>query len=493
MGSVGDWLVGGQRLFMSHSHWMPVSDMTDGARKKVIDEVLAKIRPLPEEERAIVALAEEVMAKCGEEGRRLGATFQPVLVGSVSKGTANKGADIDVFLRFPLDVPLEKMEKVALAVGKAVIPDGRCWYAQHPYVKGMYKGSEVEIVPCFDVVPDGDGLKKMSPVDRTPHHTRYIMEHLPVALRDDVRLFKQFLKGIGVYGAEIRIQGFAGYLVELVVMRYGGFEKTLEAIATQWRRGTRLAMDDVQIGRAPVFDSALTFIDPVDVTRNVASALSEHNMMLLIEASGDFLKDPTPRYFFPTPFRQMTKQELETALARINGMMMGVDIPVPDMVDDIIYSQLQKAEKAIAKKCGEHGFLVLRSDFDVREEGAGGRWRRALFILEFESMRLHPDKLHLGPAVGKGNEAAFRDKWSAHKDMVVPPFIKDDRWQVVVRRTYIDVSELLLKEVQELNLGKNLNEELGKGGFKVLNVGELVEKHGNELSMFFDTRRPWKR
>ena len=31
------------------------------------------------------------------------------------------------------------------------------------------------------------------------------------------------MQGIGVYGAEIKVGGFSGYLCELLVMKYGGF------------------------------------------------------------------------------------------------------------------------------------------------------------------------------------------------------------------------------------------------------------------------------
>jgi len=34
---------------------------------------------------------------------------------------------------------------------------------------------------------------------------------------------KQFMKGIGVYGSELRRRGFSGYLTELLVINYGSF------------------------------------------------------------------------------------------------------------------------------------------------------------------------------------------------------------------------------------------------------------------------------
>jgi tRNA nucleotidyltransferase (CCA-adding enzyme) len=38
------------------------------------------------------------------------------------------------------------------------------------------------------------------------------------------------MKGTGVYGAEAKVEGFSGYLTELLVINYGSFPKALEAV-----------------------------------------------------------------------------------------------------------------------------------------------------------------------------------------------------------------------------------------------------------------------
>jgi tRNA nucleotidyltransferase (CCA-adding enzyme) len=47
----------------------------------------------------------------------------------------------------------------------------------------------------------------------------------------EVRLLKKFMKGTGVYGAEIKIGGFSGYLCELLILKYRSFAQTIEAFA----------------------------------------------------------------------------------------------------------------------------------------------------------------------------------------------------------------------------------------------------------------------
>jgi len=90
----------------------------------------------------------------------------------------------------------------------------------------------VDIVPCYDA-KSGEW---QSATDRTPYHTNYIRARLDKQLRGDVRLLKKFMQGIGVYGAEIKVGGFSGYLCELLIMKYGSFEATLHAFAKYNKR-----------------------------------------------------------------------------------------------------------------------------------------------------------------------------------------------------------------------------------------------------------------
>lgn len=171
------------------------------------DEILKRIKPTPEEENEILSIADELVERSKSIISEMGIDAEPIIVGSVAKGTFLKDPDIDIFIRFPPDTPRENLERYGLEIGRKLIPDGRENYAEHPYIHGTYKGYEVDIVPCYRVE---DGSRKMSAVDRTPFHTEYIKSHLKDEQRDEVRLLKRFMKGIGVYGAEAEIEGFSG-------------------------------------------------------------------------------------------------------------------------------------------------------------------------------------------------------------------------------------------------------------------------------------------
>ena len=100
-------------------------------------------------------------------------------------------------------------------------------------------GFEVDLVPCY-ALPDASRIR--SAVDRTPFHTRFVLSSLDDVKRGQVLLLKQFMKGIGVYGAEAKVQGFSGYLTELLIIKYGDLLNVLRA-ASGWRPGTVMDMD----------------------------------------------------------------------------------------------------------------------------------------------------------------------------------------------------------------------------------------------------------
>ena len=96
--------------------------------------------------------------------------------GSAARGTWIAGdRDIDLFIvldgSYGRDVLLGVLDVV-----KAYVWEG--WveaYAEHPYVKAVVDGYDVDFVPCFRVDP-GRGLT--SATDRTPLHTVYVLGHL---------------------------------------------------------------------------------------------------------------------------------------------------------------------------------------------------------------------------------------------------------------------------------------------------------------------------
>ncbi|HQQ25676.1 MAG TPA: nucleotidyltransferase domain-containing protein, partial [Methanomassiliicoccales archaeon] len=172
------------------------------------EEVLRKLRPRAGTVRRLEEAVERLKRSTDASISRSGLDLRTMLVGSVAKGTYVGEPDIDLFVLFPEDVERKDLERVGLRIGQEVL-GGETRYAEHPYTHGEMDGFEVDLVPCYEVK---DASQIRSAVDRTPFHTRFVLSHLDDGKRDQVLLLKQFMKGIGVYGAEAKVQGFSGYL-----------------------------------------------------------------------------------------------------------------------------------------------------------------------------------------------------------------------------------------------------------------------------------------
>ncbi|HID23980.1 MAG TPA: CCA tRNA nucleotidyltransferase, partial [Planctomycetaceae bacterium] len=237
---------------------------------QVIEEVLSRIVPTPEEEAKLREVEKELVARIRYEASQYDRRLYARLLGSASRGTwLRYQKDLDIFIFFPEEYSKEEMERIVTSIASRVLKGVEKRYAEHPYVRGEFRGYDVELVPCY-AIKDTSYLK--SAVDRTPFHNDYVKKRIS-SKENEVRLLKQFLKGIACYGAEAKVEGFSGYLCELLVIKFGSFIRVLEA-AKHFKRGEVLSLrgdvDEKAVRRK--FSSPLIFLDPVDENRNVAAA-----------------------------------------------------------------------------------------------------------------------------------------------------------------------------------------------------------------------------
>ena len=375
-------------------------------------EILERIRPTPAEQSALEAKVARITQILRERIRERGLSAEPLLVGSVAKGTHLTANEVDLFVLFPEETPRETLEKEGLALG-TFLDRREKMFAEHPYTHGYFEGLEVEIVPCYKIV---DSSKKMSAVDRTPFHARYVSDRLTGAGRDQVRLLKAFCKGTGTYGAEARVQGFSGYLCELLGLKYGSFQAVLEA-AREWRAGTRLELDRAATRSFP---EPLIFVDPVDGGRNVASAVSAGTLALFTEAARAYLASPKQAFFFPRPRRPLGATAAAALLRRRGTSLLGIALPRPELTEDVLYPQVHKARRAIEELFVREGFSFLASRAEALPTAV-------LFLFEFEVSFLPAVERHLGPPVGVKNAEDFLAKWRGNRAAASEPFLEGDR------------------------------------------------------------------
>jgi len=441
--------------------------------KSMEAEVLARIKPTAEEDRKVLSAAEELSEKVVSASRKLKVHVEPMLVGSVAKGTHLTGPDIDLFMLFPESTSVEDLRRAGLEIGRKVV-DGREHYAQHPYVRGNFKGFQVDLVPAFRI---RDTRKRMTAVDRTPFHTDFVKKHLESGKEDEVRLLKRFMKGIECYGAEAKVQGFSGYLCELLVMRFGSFRQVLEA-AKGWKVGEALELPGYP---GKEFSEHLTFIDPVDPARNVASAVVPDTLIRFVHAARDYLRSPNIKFFFPAERRTMSAEEVEKAAGRRLENIIVVTFPTLDMIDDVVYPQLRKSLSAVTALLEREEFEVDRTSIHVDSV--------THLTVELAAIELPKTRKHRGPPVRSENVQEFLEKWSSRG--VSAPYVEDGRWYVMRERRWVRGDDLVTAMIEEIPLGKDVKEQ---GGFSVeCGRALLKNEHLESLTHHLDSRMPWER
>ncbi len=424
-------------------------------RTRLEEEVLGTVRPTAAERAHLAAVARKLIGAIGESGSAEG-----MLVGSVARDTFIRGdKDLDVFLLFDPELPRESLEEQGLALAREIAgrfgASSREKYAEHPYINANIEGLDVDLVPCYRV-PDATSIK--SAVDRTPFHTRYIIERID-GWNDDVLLVKQFAKAGGIYGSDQMTAGFSGYLCELLVLYYQGFRPLLIA-ASQWRPGT--VIDPESHGNKQ-FTDPLVVIDPVDPGRNVSAAVSLTRMCEFIELARGYLESPGKCFFFTPDDEGFSREDFNAALLRRGTGLHAIVLSTPPYIEDIVVPQLRKSADALRGLLERYGFSVLQTGVCMHED-------RSMLLFELLTETLPPVKVHTGPPLwSRQNAGRFFEKYQGIGDRLVSgPFIEDGKYFVELPRTFRTARMLLSSnEVLGTALGKHVKQSLS-GGWELL-------------------------
>jgi tRNA nucleotidyltransferase (CCA-adding enzyme) len=446
--------------------------------------VSARIAPSPEFLDRVAQVRTALVARVETEARARGSPLVRALVaGSAARGTflADR-LDIDLFLLFPPDLPRARLEEEGLALGRAILSEPERRYAEHPYLRGAFEGFRVDAVPGYAVT---DPSQPQSPVDRTPFHQAYLAERETPEIIGQVRLAKEFLRGLAIYGSEARTEGFSGYLVELLVLRFGSLRRLLEA-ARGWRLPVRLVEAGHEPPRLPA-QVALILADPVDPHRNVASALSRRNLSLLILAAREYLEHPGEAWY---AVRERPPVARERAIALTEARASHVSVvrlPRPDLVDDTLFPQVRKAERSLADAVAGSGFEVLSTASAVAPD-------RVLVALEVAHARRAGVRLHDGPPPGLDRVGNFLGKWSAADAPVLQgPYVRwDGQLAVETRQSDRELETVVRGLLPRLALGKDLTPS-DPGAIEVFPLAGTPETPtlGELLRELLDKRLPW--
>jgi tRNA nucleotidyltransferase (CCA-adding enzyme) len=446
----------------------------NSAIEQICAKVLQKITPSQKEKKRILQLADSIKRKVEQETVKAGFDATVRIEGSIAKDTwLTIDPDIDIFIQMPQETPREIFKTKILELAKKATKNAKHVerFAEHPYLEAILDSTRVNIVPCYKAKLG----EWKSATDRTPYHTDYVKKHLSPELRNEVRLLKKFMKGISVYGAEIKVGGFSGYLCELLILHYRTFIKTLQAFAN-YKKKLIIDLENYYRNREReielLFKEPLIIIDPIDQSRNVASAVRSQCLHMFIASSRVFLEKPSLKFFFPSETKIINKNEVTKIINNRGTTLVFIKFGEIKTVPDVLWGQLYKSQRSLRKMLEQYDFKVFKEAVFSNEKDLN------IFIFEVESRYLAPTKKHDGPPLEKAAECEnFLKTHLNSPNTVYGPFIDSGRWMVWVKRKYTDIVGLLQEKLKNggrsIGVAESISETLRRN-FEILVNQEIL-------------------
>ncbi len=342
--------------------------------KKVLESIEKDITPTQEQRNRLKEVEKMISERLNEKKLKF------IIGGSYARDTwLPEDADIDFFVLYDPELGPNEIGKKGLEDLKEVVKGLNYWlnYAEHPYIEGAINGVKFNLVPCADVPPG----KWLTSMDRSRYHNEYLMKRLNDNLRKEIRILKKFLKSNGLYGAEIKIGGFSGYVSEVLIVKYGSFLELLKNVI-QWSQGEIIALEPFDYDPQKVFTTPIIILDPVDQKRNLALAIKNKLIAKLKILALEFLSYPKIDYF--------REKKIRPDLKPTNNVIV-FSFKASDLVEDIKWGMYYKAEDALRNGLKTAGYKIIRSAIS---ENKG--WVSFVFLLEFTKRSF---EIRVGPSV----------------------------------------------------------------------------------------------
>jgi tRNA nucleotidyltransferase (CCA-adding enzyme) len=463
----------------------------------VTKQVLQQITPQKSDIAKVEAITRELELKVASACKDEGIEAIVRVEGSVAKDTwLRENPDIDIFMRLPTSIQRKDLGEIGLRIAKKAAGKYEQIerFAEHPYLEVFVQGYRVDIVPCYDAKPG----EWQSATDRTPYHTDYIKKHLTAEMRSEVRLLKRFMQGTGVYGAEIKVGGFSGYLCELLVMKYGSLAQTLEAFA-HYNRRLVIDIENYYAGRqheiSLLFPEPMVIVDPVDKGRNVASAVQPVKLYDFMAASRAFLETPSNAFFFPSKTAALPLESLKSEIESRGSSTLFLVVDQVPAVPDVLWGQLYRTKRSLHK-------LIELSDYKIIKESVWSNEKSlSVFVYELEQQVLPNIKKHLGPPLEREAECeSFLAKYTVNDQVISGPTVEDGRWVVLLPRKTTDIITLLLDKLADGGKNAGVADLIAESIRKKLRVmvnGEIGGVYSENvdfavfLTEFFSGRPLW--
>jgi tRNA nucleotidyltransferase (CCA-adding enzyme) len=434
-------------------------------------EILKEIKPKDSEIKKVQKIAEKSINYINKIAKEEEIEVEAILVGSIAKDTWLAGnSDIDIFINFPRNVEESYLKEKGLYLGYkcSEYMEGIAaeHYASHPYLTSCIEGYDVDFVPSYKI---NKAEELQSAVDRTILHTEYIKKHLKEEKqKNEVLLLKKFMSEVGTYGSEYKVGGFAGYLCEMLILRYNTFEETLKA-AANWKDKTVIDLENYKTEK--LFKDPLIAIDPTDKNRNVGAALKREKMAEFIIASRNFLNSKPDKkidYFYGIN-KKIDCENIIKQFKDRKTKIITLTFDIPNVSVDSVHPQLRKTEQSIVEKLEKNDFSVFKSDYWTDEENI------AIFIIELNVYKQNKYYIHEGPKIW---DRKASEKFLAVHDgnyyIIEDKIVLNKKRQFTTAKQFIK-SVLTEENIHTIKVGKNLKKLL-INSYKLKNIRTLLKE-----------------
>ncbi|MBS3116987.1 CCA tRNA nucleotidyltransferase [Candidatus Woesearchaeota archaeon] len=326
-------------------------------------EVLKKIKPQKEERKKFEAATASFLSKLHKNI----SPGKAILGGSGAKDTWLSGnPDIDIFVLFPYEKYKLKSEQLSTLLKPLLtktFPSQKIavLHGSRDYFQISFQGFTFEIVPILNIKK---AEQTVNITDVSPLHAQWVNTKAK-NMKDEVRLAKQFCKAQKIYGAESHIQGFSGYVLEILIVFYGSFQKLLAA-SQKWKEKEVIDVAKHYPKQDALFNlnkskqqSPLIVIDPVDKKRNAAAALSFNSLQKFCLLAKEFLNKPLASYFELTPLDQ---KKLQQEARKQNRHLLFLVIKPIQGKEDVVGVKLWKVFTFLQEKLKP--YVVTKADWE---------------------------------------------------------------------------------------------------------------------------------
>jgi len=377
------------------------------------EKMLGRVKPSASEQKE----AENKVSKFLERLNKKLKDARAIIGGSFAKGTWLKdNHDVDIFVLFNNDHECsDELEKVLKKVfGKVTRIHG-----SRDYFNINIYDLNFEIVPVYKIERPKDA-KNIT--DISPLHAKWVRSKLNTELADDIRLAKLFFKAQGIYGAETYIKGFSGYVIEILTIHFGGFDKLIKTgskmhiwDAVNPRGKKRVIIDKEKL-------SPLVVVDPVQDNRNAAAALSAEKFNKFVKACNAYLSQPSEKFF---EIKKVKLSDLKDKTLVIRASPL-------EGTKDVVGTKLYVVYGKILYYLTVEGFEVTSSGWSWDEEG--------LYWFNVKSKELSKYKEQAGPPLDI--EEHVRSFKAKHKGKKIVE--KDGRVYVVLLRKHVKLKDYVI-------------------------------------------------